>query len=206
MKNIYSREMLISERGEYQRLKKNEVYKCHYKWLKRKKALMFKCLDDVNASTKIKRLVIDDCKKLLLQICEEWNLKSVISPNLKIRKEDLLKTSFRDNSPIVKLIKTYDVRKDPKLVVEEELKQKGKTVMSKKRTKREGRCKKLWAYTLNERGNHSLATIARILGKSRKTIGIWIDEVEEWSETERTAVLSEIINGTSKDISFMLQG
>ena len=183
MKNIYPRDLLELAYGKYQNLKKDERYKFRY-WVLTE--LKKNCDSYSGKDRTIKDKLIGTIADWWIRIIREWDLRSPINPNLKLKKENLYK-SIRPNSPLAKLIWAFGISADSRLLTP----QKPKKTVSKRTRELDKRTKKFLCYTLWKETGISYRSLGRRFKADKETIANWIEEVNNWPEDERKAVMYE---------------
>ena len=185
MNNKYLKNVLDLAFRQYQLLKEDKKYRAQWEKLK---TLECQCRSAKTDNERFKALLL--LVDLKLKMKEEWPLQSLISPDLKLIKEDLYKR-VRPGSSLAQFIHAFGVDTNPAILSRKPVVKK----VSERTRARDIRIKKYFCYFMVKlKKLWTISQAARIFDVDKNTIRNWLKDVKYWDEGERNAVAREMLS------------
>lgn len=134
------------------------------------------------------------CVNLQSHILTQWNLKQVISPFLKIRLEDNLNASSKS---VQMILGAFGVIEDKPLIYSylTRIEHRKGHITTKEKTETEKQTFKLLTYLLRVNLKMKTRQISRLLTIDKSTVDVWVADIEGLPESERKAIIYELVTG-----------
>lgn len=208
IKNIFSKKILEDIYHKYLNIKKNKDYRLYYKIFFELETLR----DNADIIYKKDEFLETDFKEtldlLINNIKNKWGLLIPLSPYLKLRWEDLESPLIKSNSSLAKLIYSFGVSSDSKLLPVKHRKRRltrisfrfalwpsgkpKKITVTEKTLEKDRKIVKFLCHLFVTNLHIEYRRVGRFFNRDKATIVKWIDEVKKWSDDEQEAVLCDL--------------